>query len=161
MSAIDPPDPPSSSNDRLAEPKRMLSLLSVVPTQSGWMPSELGAILTHQLDIPLHEVVAGTLDAGVPTLRHLLTNPSPPAALMQQLKGLFKTASTATDDLLPKEVATILYLAIIVAGERTGLRLTSLDPAALHERLDWASKRRWLDPMLGDLFRQHIEKQSR
>lgn len=137
----------------------MLDLLSVVPTQSGWMPSELGAILTHQLDIPLQDVIPGSAASGEPkSLRNVLMDPTPPAALMAQLKGLFKTASTASDDLLPKEVATVLYIAIIVAGQRAGQRLTSLDSAALRDRIEWASKRRWLDPTLVELFRHTISE---
>jgi len=135
----------------------MLYLLSVVPTQSGWLPTELGAILTHQLDTPLAEVVAG--GAGFEkekTVRDLLFEVNPPATLMEQVKGVFKTASTASGDLLPKEVATVLYIAIIVAGQRAGQRLTSLDDAALLERVEWASRRRWLDPMLSGLFTHAI-----
>ncbi|CAN5553432.1 hypothetical protein BH09PLA1_BH09PLA1_18240 [soil metagenome] len=142
----------------------MLDLLTVGGSESGWMPSELGAILSHQLDVPLAEtaaddsasdVVDGKLDPewrGA-TLRALLVHPAPPIALLSRLKQFFKLASTAPGDSLPKEVATVLYIAVIVAGQRAGERLTRLDDASIQERVEWASRRRWLDPSLASLFK--------
>src|SRR5687768_1349181 len=126
MSAIDPPDPSSVPS----EPKRMLDLLSVGSTsmKSGWMPSELGAILAHQLDVPLKEIVAA-VDNGWRdrTLRTLFADTSPPVSVLGKLKHAFKVASTSADGAVPVEVATVLYIAVIVVAQRGGEQLTSLD----------------------------------
>ena len=139
------------STDSLSEPKRLLTLLNVGQTQSDWMPGELGAILTHQLNVPLREMIASTDDAR--PLGQFFADPRPDAALLAALKDAFKLASTQPNDALPKEVATVLYIAVLAVAQRAGLGLTSLDDAALRERVAWAKNRRWLDPHLRELMR--------
>jgi hypothetical protein len=178
MSAIDPPDPSSSSPplppsppsppppppmdplDPLAEPKRLLNLMSGTPTGSSWMPGELGAILKHELQVPLRDIVAvsppSEWSAADTNLRGLLAHENPPVELLEALKRLFKSASAASDDLLPKEVATVLYLAVIAAGARAGHNLTSWGQTELRQRIEWASRRQWLAPPLDKLFEQFL-----
>lgn len=157
MSVIDPKDP-SSSPDTRSEARRMLELLSIAPTHSGWLPTELGPILAHQLDVPLSEIVEQRLpetqQSGSQNLRTLFANASPPIDLLKQLKDFFKRASVDESESLPREVATVLYIAILCLARNVGATLTRLDDAALADRVDWASSRRWLEPILARLFHQ-------
>lgn len=139
----------------------MLSLLSLSPDRAtSWMPGELGGILAHMLDIPLRDLLADSMSSEIPqewrgddaNLRRLLVDRDAPDALMHRLKHQFKLDSTSADSPLPAEVATVLYIALIAAGHRAGRSLTSLDLASLRDRAQWAARRRWLDPMLADLF---------
>jgi hypothetical protein len=136
--------------DSLAEPKRLLTLLNVGQTQSDWMPGELGAILAHQLNVPLREMIAGANDAR--SLAQVLADSNPDVNVLASLKDTFKLASTQPNDALPKEVATVLYIAVIVVAQRAGMRLTSLDDGALAERVAWALNRRWLDSTVRELL---------
>jgi hypothetical protein len=143
--------------DPLSEPKRMLTLMNVGTEHSTWLPEELGAILTHQLDAPLAEVLDHSLTdewaADDATVRKLLTHPSPPPSLLEQLKRTCKAASAEPDSFLPKEVATVLYIACIACGLHTGQRISNLDDHAVRERLEWAGSRKWLDPGLRELLK--------
>lgn len=136
--------------DALAEPKRLLTLLNVGQTQPDWLPGELGAILTHQLNVPLREIIAGNNDPR--SLAQFLAVANPDANVLRSLKDTFKLASTRPNDALPKEVATVLYIAVIVVARKAGLQLTTLNDTALGERVAWATNRRWLDPALRVLF---------
>src|SRR4051812_15084333 len=152
--------PKSRPDDPLGEPKRMLSLFGVGQSQSTWMPRELGAILRHQLDTPLRSEVDSSIELSGEwlndgaTVRRLLAHPSPPIELLDHFKRNFKNASQAAEGALPKEVATVLYIAVIVAARRTGHQLSSLEDESLREKVEWATRRRWLDPDLAGFFKR-------
>lgn len=148
-------DADGPTSDPLSQPSRLLALFSI--PEQRWQPSELGDILAHQLNIPLAEMNIQNVDRAT-TLRRIFEDPNAPLELLQQLKRFFKTSSLATDGSLPVEVATVLYIAILVAGERGGHTISKLDEASLRQRIDWAARRPWLDPQLSKLFE---ERQSR
>ena len=143
------PDPATTTTP--SEPKRLLTLLNVGQTQSDWMPGELGAILAHQLSVPLREMLTSSNDSR--SLAQVLAGSNPDVNVLTSLKDTFKVASTQPNDALPKEVATVLYISILVVAQRAGFRLTSLDDVALRERIAWAKNRRWLDPVVRELLR--------
>jgi hypothetical protein len=159
--------------ETLSEPRRLLSLFSLGPGEAAWMPSELGAILAHELNATIRDALtsfddpqdvtelSGEWSGSDATIRKLLTHPSPPTGLLERLKGVAKVESTTEGGELPKEVATVLYIASIVAAKRAGARdVTQLDDAALAERVQWACRRRWLDAELRELFERFIQPQA-
>src|SRR4051812_48529281 len=106
-------DADGPTSDPLSQPSRMLALFSI--PEQRWQPGELGDILAHQLDVRLCEMNVNDVDASI-TLRQLLSDDNPSIAVLHQLKRGFKDASQAKDCALPAEVATVLYIAVIVAG---------------------------------------------
>src|SRR3954452_6226460 len=104
MSADDHDDatPTTTPDAALSEPKRLLTLFSL-GTDSSWFPTELGPILTHQLDAKLRHVLREFTDDPVnelsgewaeegATLRRLLKHDNPPVALLERLKRIAKKA---------------------------------------------------------------------
>src|SRR4051794_26091530 len=117
--------------DPLSRPERMLSLLSL-HTSPAWSADDLGAILSHQLDAPLGSIASLHEHASrFPTLRQLLLDDSPPMDALDRLKHFAKSATHSDDLGLPREVATVIYVAAIVAARRAGGSLSKLDDAAL------------------------------
>lgn len=153
------PQQPAKSDDPLDAPHRLLTLINVSGASSPWLPGELGAILSHQLDSPLRDALP--VDVGEArdekmTLRMLFEQTAPPVALVEQLKRAMKSASVDPESFLPREVATALYIAALVAGLRAGHRLSSLADEAIQERARWAQSREWLDPTLRGLLDDYL-----
>jgi hypothetical protein len=146
------------NDEPLTEPERLLAMFTVGSgvDASTWLPSELGAILAHELDTPIREALDESSSAELKaewagadaTVRKLLAHPTPPPSLLERLKEIAKASSVVDDGPLPKEVATVLYIAAIVAGLRAGQKLSGLDDESLRQRVEWACRRRWIDPQL-------------
>src|SRR5207237_7742080 len=102
-----------SDTDPLSQPQRLLTLLSLQSTQPTWQSDELGAILAHQLNAPLAEALpdVGSDGAKWKNLRQLLLDPSAPAHWLARIKDFAKAASVSGETGLPRDVATVLYLA--------------------------------------------------
>lgn len=156
-------------DDPLHEPKRLLTLFSLGNEDSpSWLPNELGSILSHELDTSLRTALReapddpvselkGEWSSDAATVRTLLSHPNPPLPLLERLKRITKKASSVNDGPLPKEVATLLYVAsILVAQQRAGEPISNLDEPALRERVQWAARRKWLAPILGELFQAYL-----
>jgi hypothetical protein len=151
--------PDQNRNDEpLTEPRRLLALFTVGSgvDSSTWLPSELGAILAHELGTPIREALDDSSLAELKaewagadaTVRKLLMHANPPPNLLERLKEIAKASSIVDDGPLPREVATVLYIAAIVAGLRAGQKLSALDDESLRQRVEWACRRRWIDPQL-------------
>jgi hypothetical protein len=138
-----------------------------------WQPEELGAILVHQCEASLardlepfvSDLAARLADAAAedgPPLRtfgDLLAHPRPPLELLDAVKQFARHCRTHPDGPLPEEIATVLYLAAIVAARvRLGERITSMDDAALRSALDWALGQPWLDPATRTLLDEPFER---
>jgi len=141
----------------------------------AWTPSELEAMLVHQMSAGI-EVDLGSLPpevsamlggssagtgATIRTFRDLFTHSQPPVELLQLTKQFAKAMVYSPDSPIPAEIGQVLYLAAIVAAQvRCGQRITELDAAALREGIAWVLAQDWLDPALRGLFesgRSHLQ----
>ena len=146
-----PQDVPPASLAELIE-------LDVEPRRV-WRADELGAVLLHELSLPL-SVALGELTLGAveepggdaefslrPTsLGTLLHHPHPPLELLQRVKDAAKTARHDPRSQMPEDVAAVLYaMAIAAALLRHGRRITAMTHQGIRESLAWAASRPWLD----------------
>jgi hypothetical protein len=154
--------------DGAEPPQSAAALMGLgLEAQRPWRQEELAAVLQHQLDAPLQVNLAGlgpTRAAQVRVLseaeglllkkwRDLLQHPHPPLDLLCLVKGFAKAHREHPQSPLPREVATVLYYASIVAARlRCGERITELPDADLRKGLHWAIDQAWLDPWLKELF---------
>lgn len=128
-------------------------------------------ILRHQLDAPLAEELSSPicgaedrsepldgLDPSLRTFADLFQHANPPVELLRRAKDFAKSCR-ANPDLLPPEVATLLYYtAIVVARLRHDAKITELDDAGLRSGSEWAIAQPWVDERMKALFRQGLEK---
>ena len=131
-------------------PEPLAALLAEGGRPSGlWQPEELGAIFRHQMAAPLLADLgapAGVQDAPRQSFADLLRHPSPPLALIEQVKDFAKTNAEHPEDGLPREIAAVLYYACIAAALlRLGARISKLPDADLGRGLRWAAEQPWLD----------------
>lgn len=152
------------------DPTKSLASLLDLSDAAGdlWMPDELGAILEHQLDAPLAADL-GRFEPGldarlaalrpdgppIRTFRDLFSHPRPPVELLDATKRFAKHCRNHARNVLPVEVASVLYLlSIVVAMRRCGQRISGLDAESLRYGVDWARKQPWLNAatrsLLGD-----------
>jgi hypothetical protein len=158
---MDPKEPAhmgQSHDDPLSEPGKLLTLLSLNPGDASWGPNELAAILRHQLDAPLGEIVP---DSAHSNLRQMLADPAPSIESLERVKQFAKSATVDVSSGLPRDVATVLYLAVIIVARRAGHLLTKLDDRELDVKIAWAARRPWLDPDLRAILWRWIAGGSR
>lgn len=154
-----------SSEAFAAPPQRLARLLASTQANEGeWLAGELGAVLCHQLSVPIQKTgstPASNLDgcAGIEggidikTFGELFQHPCPPVALLEQVKEFAKVNREHPDSALPQDISLVLYYASIVAAlVRLGKRITSLDDAALRQGIEWILELPWLDASLRVLF---------
>jgi len=148
-----------------SHPSQLAEALSIdAALPDSWRPDELAAILRHQLQTALSvdlDVADGepvSREAGT-TFGELLLSPSPSLPCLQRVKRFVKACKSHPNSPLPKEIATALYFACIVAAEmRCGARITALEDAALISGLDWAIAQDWLDETLRNLLRDGLRR---
>lgn len=125
-----------------------------------WRTDELGAVLLHELALPV-SVALGELTLGAveqPTggdsegslrltsLGTLLHHPAPPLELLRQVKEAAKHARHDPHGQLPEEVAALIYAMAIAAGVlRHGREITSMTDQGVRDTLVWGASRPWLD----------------
>ena len=130
-------------------------------------PAELRALWRHQLGSPL-QFDLSNLDRGagarlrelsaaesllLRSLGDLLQHPHPPLELLRFAKDFAKAHEQSPDDLLPAEMARMLYYAAIAAAwARCGRRITTLDDVQLRRAFDWALAQPWVDESTKELF---------
>jgi hypothetical protein len=116
-----------------------------------WLPSDLAAILRHQLLVPV--------DAKQPSCGELLAGPNPALEDLRRLKDWAKENMTRDDGDVPREIAGALYFAAIYAARlRLGQRITELTEERLIAAANWALQLSWLDPLLAGLFREGMKQ---
>jgi hypothetical protein len=146
---------------------RRLAGLMQVDQEALWSETDLGAILQHQLDSPLDleprqpgpsdsrhaDRMSRTAPAAICTLRELFDDAQPPIELLERTKQFAKDCRSRADGPVPDEVATVIYLAAIVAARsKCGRAISQLDDVALRHALDWALSQPWLDAEIRDLL---------
>lgn len=127
-----------------------------------WQPHELGAILHHQLSVPLDVelgplVLAGAVraeeGARLATFGDVLHHPRPPLRLLELIKDFAKASRADPQGALPSEVATVLYVAAVaVARTACGRRISRVGDAAERDNVAWVLAQPWLDPPTRALF---------
>ncbi len=151
--------PESFDPSRLRQLCQMLDLDTVSETDS-WGPEDFAPILEHQLSAALEPDLADIDSEIGPKLNmwrrrsehplqrfsDLLAHPQPPLELLNMVKRFAKRARGAADKLLPEEVATVLYFAVIAIGViRCGVLISRTDREKLHQGLVWAAGQDWVD----------------
>jgi hypothetical protein len=161
-----------------AAASRKLAKLLEPASSAGDAPTiyhgaDRAVILRHQLAAPLGEELSSpicgaagradplvNLDPSLKTFADLLHHESPPLDLLKRTKEFAKSCR-ADPDLLPPEVATLLYYAaIVVARLRHDQRITELDDEKLRKGVEWAIEQAWLDQPTRTLFREGLERLS-
>jgi hypothetical protein len=150
-----------------APPASLAQLIELdIQPQRVWRSDELGAIVRHELSLPLQVAVGELSVGGIPpmlptdaginyvSLGALLHHPAPSLELLQLIKEASKAARNDSSSHLPEEVSAILYaLAIAAALLRYGRKITSMTPAALRGFFSWAMQRPWIDSASRTLIR--------
>lgn len=141
-------------------PGQLARLVAAVEGKDGqWLKVELGSILRHQLAArawPANENV-NQLDAPIRSFKELFLHLQPPLELLKQTKDFAKAQREHPNSFLPKEVATVLYYASIVAARlRLGERITSLTDAELRQGVEWSLELPWLVESMQPLFTEGL-----
>lgn len=135
---------------------KLLALDGALP----WSDDDLGAILRHQLQLPLEAELGSSLQgASADELRQtfgdLLTSSVPCLSLLRAAKEFAKANRSDPNACLPGDVATVLYYAAILAARlRWRARISDLAPHDLLGGIEWTLSRHWLAPSLAPLFRE-------
>src|SRR6185369_11258222 len=97
----------------------------------------------------------GTGDPAALTFGELFGASDPPVEVLRIVKDYSKQAISIPDGPIPEELGAVLYYAgICCALLRRGERISSLDPQALGQGLDWALSQPWLNDTLRALFQE-------
>jgi hypothetical protein len=158
-------------------PGHLAQLLTMAPDESvGWRADDLGAILRHQLSVPVEfelprdggpggdRLPATTMPLGVraiftTTFADLLRHPDPPLAMLRRVKDFAKACRDEPRGPLPREVAMVLYLASIFAAlTRRGVAITKLGSDELRKAAEWGLAQQWLDDSTRSLFKEALSR---
>jgi hypothetical protein len=127
--------------------------------------ADLAAVLKHQLAAPLAQELSSPLssvdgvsaplshlDPSLASFGDLLHHPNPPIELLKLAKAFAKSCR-ANAELLPAEVSTLIYYAVImVARVRLGQTITALSDDGLKQGLAWGIEQPWVDQKTKDLL---------
>ena len=149
---------------------RLASLMDLDPAvDRAWSPDELGAVLRHQLAAPLLVDLSSlrrNTVAKVKTLAEaqglvlksfgdLLRHPHPPVELLEITHRFAKACTLGRTGPLPRDIATMLYYAAIVAAmSRCGRRISRLADSEIRLGIQWALSRPWIEESLRGLFEE-------
>jgi hypothetical protein len=146
----------------------LADMMSTEASSRGlWSAGDFGAILEHQLSVPMEPDLktvdaalarrlcaqAAALSPPIRCLRDLFHHPRPPIELLALSRQFAKRCRSRSEGELPDEVATVLYfLSIVVAALKHGRRISGLDDQALLDGIDWALRQAWLDVATREIF---------
>lgn len=144
-----------------SSPGRLAQMLGVVfERDPAWTKDELGSVLAHQLDAPLRQELVRafgpeaarngrlvpTGQGPAQTFAGVLFDTEPDVVLLVQIKEFAKTQRATPQALIPRNVATVIYLLSIAAAlVHGGERITSLQDPPLREAFEWALRLSWID----------------
>lgn len=135
-------------------PDRLARLMTEQPIGAQWEPTELAAILRHQIAIPI--------EGSSRSFANLLDDPKSSIELLHRVRMMSKAMMAREDGDLPPEAAAVLYYAsIALALLRLDQRITKMDDAALGQGIDWALTQSWVEGPLRELFLQTPPRISR
>jgi hypothetical protein len=125
-----------------------------------WRDDELGAILRHQLTVPL-QVDLINLERGLAlkirnlaeaqglvlkSFGDLLAHPNPPVELLKVIKDFAKACRLSPHSPMPHDIASVLYFACIASAVvRCRTRISGLSNAELSDGFKWILKKKWVD----------------
>ena len=154
--------------ERLAD----LMGVAITPDASIWPPRDRAALFAHQMRSPLllsrwvsggHDATPDASDQNgqdwMITWGELLADPEPSLETLRAAKHFAKSNITTSDPALPRELATVLYYAVIAAGlVRVGRSLTDLDHDSLCAGLRWSAGQQWVDEDVSSLLRGALDE---
>jgi hypothetical protein len=159
---------------KTTQPQLLSRLMDLdVGEAPGWGKDELGAILRHQLSVPLLSglgAALGELDRslassgafqglGAMSFGDLLRHPRPPVEALKLVKDCAKLMRTEKPPLIPQDVALVLYYASIAAADlRLGVPISKLDAPSLGKGVRWALSQAWLDEPTRSLFTEELRR---
>lgn len=138
-------------------------LLTMVEESSHpWSDSDLRAMMRHQLEAPVVVDLQTPSDVewgrsrratlsnpAIGSMLDLLRHPKPSLELLTLVKDFAKASRNEAGDLLPADIATVLYYTcIMLARVRCDRRITQLDDQSLITGLDWVIGLVWIDEEL-------------
>lgn len=115
--------------------------------ESCWGDVDLADIWRHQLAASLAaDLELPELPRSMRTFGALFELPTPPLELLEQVKQFARRAVSESPPLLPREIATMLYLVANCAAQvRLRTKISSATPASLAAQLQQALTQSWLD----------------
>ena len=152
-----------------AQPQQLAKLLDPDhDSRTIYHGADPGLILRHQLQAPLTEELSSSiagvrvqtldLDPSFLCFEDLFHNPHPPIEILKRAKDYAKTCR-ARQELLPAEVATVLYYAALVAARvHLNTNITQLPDSELRNGMHWAIQQDWVDEKTKGPFREGLEK---
>jgi hypothetical protein len=158
-----------ASSISTVSPDKLASLLDEDSSQRIWSEAELGAILKHQMAIPIAVDLSGQKKAAAQQLiavcagqgmllksyEDLFEHEHPPFELLKIIKDYAKTCLSAKNSPLPSEVASVLYYATIAAAMvRCRRRISTLTDDKLRKGFKWVLTRPWKDKAISKLVKQ-------
>ena len=115
--------------------------------ETTWLPQDMKDIMQHQLDSPISD------DNPPMSFRDLLLNDNPLVELLRKAKDFAKAHACHPDGPLPREIASVMYHAAILAAMlKCNERITSLSDQELIEGLEWLINCEWVDRQIRRLF---------
>ncbi len=143
-------------------------------TPVSWHPTDLAALLRHQLAAPIdpdlkeakgreRELQKPGADlsaaARLMTFRDLIRDPHVPLPWLRMMKLYFGGHRSHPDSPIPREVSDTLYFACIsLALARHGERITRLDGSTLRKNLEVTARQEWLDDELKPVFQEALRR---
>ena len=137
-----------------------------------WNPAELEAILKHQLSAPIEvdlvslerhlaarlRLAASSHGLLLRSFGDLLHHPNPPLELLKLTKDFAKACRLSRGGPLPREIATVLYFASIVAAlVRCQRRITRLSDADTRHGVEQCLAQSWLDAATRQLLDEGLK----
>lgn len=136
-----------------------------------WHDDELGAILRHQLTVPLQVDlinlerglalrIRNTAEAQELVLKSfgdLLKHPNPPVELLKVTKDFAKACRLSPHSPMPHDIASVLYFACIASAlVRCRTRISGLKNAELIDGFQWILAKPWIDTPTRELVEEAV-----
>jgi hypothetical protein len=122
---------------------RSLAKLMSLEAAADWQPDELGAIFRHQLQ--------SRIEGASKTFGEVLRDPQ--IEDLKLVKEFGKLHRNDPASPLPRDIATVLYFAAIVAARKHCRQtITNLDEDSIRRGVEWAVAQPWLYETTRSLF---------
>lgn len=126
-----------------------------------WTPEDLGGIVRHLLKTPVELELGNPCpsqphEADLPpdiTFEDLLTDPAIPIQILKEAKSYAKKAM-GDSQILPKEVAKLLYTAVIARAAASGLKdFSQLGKTGFVRSARWCLAQGWAPESIREVLR--------